>query len=395
MHGNSNFMISRYSIFYIYCLMILFIFMVSCKERVNVIHIGEKHSKFCFPDIDTIYVALDDASGIGNFYLRDTVITFVDAVNYKFYDLNFEGHLLSSYFGKGHGKNELVAMRYAYPIENDSLNRGIIVDHNNVMTIFNIEKQNIIHRKQIDFGWDKKGWHLNQYRFPDIYNIMEFADFGISFYLLSDTTLLFPINIVNRMTKNPDKIDSRRYEDGAIFGKLDLTTMKVEEVLGKFPEIYKHNPMPEMEFFQYVVADNLLYVNHAVDSLIYVYQYPNNLQYTIGYECTGIDRSYTITKLTSQNEIFQNDIQRIGLNTGLVLCSENNTLCRTYMKKVATGTSGLQIYRNNNLLADVEMPAYFKLLGYHGGYYYGVRLIPLEDMEHTYIVLYRIQIPLD
>ena len=88
-------------------------------------------------------------------------------------------------------------------------------------------------------------------------------------------------------------------------------------------------------------------------------------------------------------------LQHVGFNSGLLFCFENNTLCRTYIKSAETGESGLQIYKNNDLITDVEMPSYFKLLGYKDGYYYGVRLIPIEDLDSTYLILYRLKINLD
>ena len=123
------------------------------------------------------------------------------------------------------------------------------------------------------------------------------------------------------MTNTPYRVEDKRYKEGAILGKLNLSTMKVKSVIGRFPEIYKHKPMPDMESFQYTISNGLLYVNHAVDSLIYIYKDSDNLQYTIGYECLGIDRNYTSSKIIDQNETFKNDIQHVGLNSGLVFCS--------------------------------------------------------------------------
>lgn len=368
---------------------------ISCQDKSNIIHQGKNLSEHCDVEIDTMCISIENSSGEGNFYFKDSVITFVDVITCKFYDINLHGQLIESYFGKGRGRNEIRALRYAYPIENDPLNRGIMVDNNNMITIFDTKNKNINYSKRIDFGWSDRRSRRNQYKHPNVYNIAEFTDLGVSFYLDSDSMVMIPVNIVNRLTSTPDRIESDRYNKGAIFGKLNLATMKVEKVMGRFPEIFQNRPMPDMESFQYLISNGLLYVNHAVDSLIYVYKYPDELQYTIGYECSEINRNYTSTKLIEQNETFNEDIQHVGLNSGLILCSENSTLCRTYIKSTATGEAGMQIYdNNNNLIADVNMPAYFKLLGYKGGYYYGVRLISMENLETTDIVLYRIKIKL-
>lgn len=372
------------------CFVVILLLGISCKERSNIIHIGENLSKYYHVEIDTICVNIENSTGMGNFYFVDTVITFVDAINCTFYDMNLDGRLIASYFGKGRGKNEINVMLYAYPIENDSLNRGVIVDQNDLITIFDRKNKNILYSRKIDFN--KVDKRHDQYKSSSLYKIAEFTALGMSFYLDSDSTLIFQVNVDKRRTRQPDRINNKRYKDGAILGKLNLSTMKVEEVIGKFPEIYKYKPMAHLEFFQYTIFNDLLYVDHAVDSLIYVYKYPDDLQYTIGYECFGIDRNYTSSKEIDYGDAFKNDFQHVGVNSGLIYCSENNTLCRTYVRNAGTGESGMQIYKNNNLIADVGMPAYFKLLGYRNGYYYGARLIPEEDLESTNLVLYKIKL---
>lgn len=363
---------------------------MSCQDTPDIIHKGEMALCDIDVKIDTISVTLDDASGWGCLYMKDSTITFADEITCRFYDMDLCGRVIGNYFRKGRGKNEIVALIDVYPILNDPLNRGIIIDNNNIVTLFDTERKEILKRGRIDFGWEP-GTH-NNYSSPSLYNIAEFSDLGVSFYLESDSILVFQANIVNRMTDTPGNIDSRRYDEGAIFGRLNLSTMKVESVMGHFPEIYKEKPMPHLESFQYCISGDTVYVNHAVDSLIYVYQYPDGLMYTIGYECSGIDRGYTVTQKIDQGETFDNDVEHVGLNSGLMYCKENGILCRTYIKSLESAESGMQLYKDDNLIADLEMPPYFKLLGYYDGDWYGCSLVPHETQESTSLVLYRIKI---
>lgn len=116
---------------------------------------------------------------MGNFYFKDSIITFVDAINCTFYDLNLHGQLIESYFGKGHGDNEIRAIMYAFPIENDPLNRGVIVDNDYLITIFDRKNRRIDYTTKIDFG--KVNKRHNQYKSPSLYQIVDFTDFGVSF----------------------------------------------------------------------------------------------------------------------------------------------------------------------------------------------------------------------
>ena len=108
--------------------------------------------------------------------------------------------------------------------------------------------------------------------------------------------------------------------------------MKVVDVFGHFPEIYKVSPTPHLEFFQYAIEGDRMYVNHTVDSLIYVYQLPDKPLYTIGYECKDIDRDYTVSRKIDNSTLFEKDLQHVGFNTGLRFIPGSDVLCRTYIK---------------------------------------------------------------
>ena len=90
--------------------------------------------------------------------------------------------------------------------------------------------------------------------------------------------------------------------------------MKVVDVFGYFPEIYKVSPTPHLEFFQYAIEGDRMYVNHTVDSLIYVYQLPDKPLYTIGYECKDIDRDYTVSRKIENTTLFEKHLQKGGFN---------------------------------------------------------------------------------
>ena len=363
---------------------------LSCGTRQNIIHEGKDRSEALDVTVDTVYVDVPESGGYGNFYMTDTVITFADEMTYRFYDMDLSGNIIREYFRKGRGDNEIPSMIYAYPIIGDPHGRGVIIDSGNGITLFDMKQKKILGRSQIDFKWDNRPGH--GYRSPRIYNLADLSDFGMTFYMGRDSMILFQANIINRMTGSPGRVESKRYDEGAIFGRLNPETMEVESVSGSFPAIYGEKPMPHLEFFQYTANGDTIYVNHGVDSLIYVYGYPDRLLYTIGYECENIDRSYTVTREIDLGDNFRKDFSHVGINTGLMYFPEDSLLCRTYIRTTATGASGMQIYKGNDLVADFGVPDYFKLLGYSDGIFYGARFIPLEDGDSTRLVLYRLSL---
>lgn len=168
--------------------------------------------------------------------------------------------------------------------------------------------------------------------------------------------------------------------------------MKVVDVFGHFPEIHKVSRTPHLEFFQYAIEGDRMYVNHTVDSLIYVYQLPDKPLHTIGYECKDIDRDYTVSRKIDNSTLFEKDLQHIGFNTWLRFIPGSDVLCRTYIKSAKNGESGMQIYKGHDLVADVDVPSFFNFLGYSDGYYYGSSYIPIENDESTTIAIYRLRI---
>lgn len=64
-----------------------------------------------FVEIDTLMVSLEHASGMGNYFMRDSVITFVDAKTCVFYDIDLNGNIMGSYFRRGNGKNEIPSVK--------------------------------------------------------------------------------------------------------------------------------------------------------------------------------------------------------------------------------------------------------------------------------------------
>ena len=217
------------------------------------------------------------------------------------------------------------------------------------------------------------------------------TDYGVDFYYLNDSILIFPVNLVDRFVSEK-QIGSDRYDKLHIFGELNVNTMMVERVTGKMPEIYHEKPIPHFESFRFAMKGDTVYVNHYVDSLIYVYLYPDKLIYTMGFEGRNINRNYTQTTELDEGKTFMKDYKTVGSSAGLDYVPETNMLIRTYVKERITRKTGIQFYQNSNMLADVDMPDYFMFLGYNNGWYYGVRKLPLETENDIRFVFYKFRI---
>jgi hypothetical protein len=83
-----------------------------------------------------------------------------------------------------------------------------------------------------------------------------------------------------------------------------------------------------------------------------------------------------------------NRIISFTLIMGTLLCSA--------IRNMENAACGMQIYDSTtyDLLADMDVPFSFKLLGSCGGCFYGVTMMPRETDDNTYVIFYKLKITL-
>lgn len=241
---------------------------------------------------------------------------------------------------------------------------------------------------RIDFGWDKMG--AVDFALPHFYGIMDMTDYGIDFTYINDSLYMIPLKVMYRHIGNRS---ADAFTEGRIFGELNPYTMNVEHVYGRMPKVYHERPNPILDYFHYDFKGDTMYVSHCIDSLIYVYKYPDELLFTMGYEGEGFVRDYTVTHKLGYN--YRKDMQTVGKHTSMKYVPETGLLIRTTLTQGFTyekGTSILQAYKEEDLVLETTMPDYFQYLGYHDGKYYGVRHIALEESDKMYFIFYSFNI---
>ncbi len=374
------------TVFYLIFLLVVF---TSCKRNKDVLHIGKDYSKTfdLVLEWDSLTIDIFNTSGIGDFFMRDSVISFADHQYARIYNYSCNtGDLLSYHLGLGNGPNELQKFLYANTIQNDT---SVFIVNNNI-EFFLCGNDYLLERKGLmNFGW--KNRYTGEYDSPEVYNFMLTTDFGVNVYKYDDDRVIIPIQPLIYYACENEIVTRKHYKKSHILGLLNLKTMEVDSVFGRYPKYYHEHLLPHIDYFSYLYSNNELIVSFAVDSLIYVYEYPDKLLYTFGYECKDIVRDYTeSSRLT--NDLYK-DFIKTGISTEILNFPETGFFFRTYIKNMQNTSFGMQIYnRSYDLLADVEVPKYFKLLGYFDSCYYGITFVPEETDENTYITIYKIKI---
>ena len=364
------------------------IFCVNCSHSPKIPHIGERISTDTAIKIDSIHISADSTSLRGNFALMDSSLIFVDNTYCKIFEFNINnGKLAQTYSGYGQGPNEMTGIMFGSVVHPSDTSMWIF-DSSNGIYEFTPVNGKVEYKGKLDFSWTSET--TDDLASTACYGLMEMSDFGLSVNQIADSVILIPLSLINRKVEN---IKSARYTDARIFGKVNPETLAIIGLEGRFPDIYKESPMPAFEFFDYTVDydNSRIYVNHAPDPLIYCYDFNGNVVNSLGFEAQEINRNYT-KGYEPSFETFKKDIAHVGSNTGVYYDSDNGLLFRTSLANFPSGRSIMQIYKDNNLILEQEMPPYFKLLGKYGASYYGVRFIPLDDGNDAKFTLYRLSL---
>ena len=369
---------------------ILFILLLSiagCQgTKQELIHQGENKTSSQSLSIawDSIIIDAFNTSGQGNYFMIDSIISFADHHFARIYNYDCRsGELLSRHFGVGQGPNELQSFFLATPIVNDS--SVFIIDGNLTVSTYNTSKYELKRNGMLNFGWTDD--FVEDYDLPEGYNFMLMADLGANVYRY-EKEIIIPIQPIIRNVCKDGLITSQHFAKSHIFGLLDINSMTVTKVFGHYPLSYQEKSLPHFNFFSYFMKDDLFYVNFPTDPLIYVYKYPDKLEYVFGYECNDINRNYTHANKIEDH--IYNDFMTCGINTGIYDFPELQLHCRTYIKNTESMAVGMQVYNySHDLIADIDLPSNFKLLGYFDSCFYGVSLTPKETDDNTFVTFYK------
>lgn len=359
---------------------------VACHNATDSNIVGKKELSITNIKIDSLIINGDSTSFSGHFEFIDTNLVFVDRAYCKLFPFSiYTGKMGKPIGGYGKGPNEMMGIIAGSTIEPADTSMWIL-DANNGIYEYLPKLDKIHFLDRLDFSWDKLD--SNNFESPSLYNTLEAIFLGITMMDIGNDELLMPVSIVNR---HLDESNADRYLKGHIFGLFDKKSLELKKVFGKFPEYYKDTPLPLFEFFDYAMnrRDSILYVNHAPDSLIYCYRYPDSLLYAMGFEPQGLHRDFSYVGYDINIPAFKKDVYDVSLNTGLYYDPVDELLFRTSVTDYTSGNSVLQIYKGRDLMAEVKVPPFFKMLGRVGNRYYAVRLKPIEtDKEEIQFILY-------
>lgn len=194
--------------------------------------------------------------------------------------------------------------------------------------------------------------------------------------------------------------------EARILARINIENANVEKVIGRLSPVYYEQDIlrPFSLGFSFdILNENKFAVTYMVDSLIYIFDEEfSALQESFGFAGRDMKTNYQRLPSTTNNSVLReywfNEIMNRGYYTSLNYIKERDLLFRSYQKGNHSESDGLQVYRGNRLIADVDVPKndnsfasfhHFEVVGYIDPWFYSNAFI--DEMGEE-ITVYRFRI---
>lgn len=381
---------------------ILFLYLIliicsSCRKENNIGYLdksvefaGKKEISIEGIKIDTLINDSFIFSSYGAWVIFNDSLTLLDKRLDSAYVFSDDLGHRSTYLGKGDGPNLLTNIILEHTNMGDYLViLGANYDFNLINKNWQIEK-----RGQLDFYHEKIPFkELEKNPKPQnigIYGLLyEHLKLGHDF----QGNLVFSI-----AATHPDLNyfwHETYYKEARILGKINPNDGKVS-IHGRYSPIYHQYKFLSTLIgapFSYLEANTYIQ-GYEADSILYKLNDAGEVYYAFGVAGKEMNTAYENFRPQDYEEydaVWDLDRDRLSYYYSLDYIKETGLLFRVYTKSNPL-VDGLQIYRDDTLIGDVEVPKDFLFVGYKAPYYYGEFKYRV-DKEEDSIKLLRFEIP--
>lgn len=314
-------------------------------------------------DVESFPLDSVESSFLGYMEMDHDTIYLIDKKFCWVFRFTKDGRLIDRQLGLGEGPKEYNTGSidgYCKLIDG----RWGFVDSGDGCTFFTntFERKN---RLQIIRGGTREN---KSYSNPAIYT----KDYGHFIMRQMGDYLFFNVHAAEAMMSDFMLESETYYRNVHILMKLNMIDGKIENLLGGYPPIYYRK---KLYLFQQVSFDldlekEQFYVSYDADSLVYCYDKDYKPLYSFGCQGKGMNTNYSTFPM--EVLIKQRDKIRFEYSFyhSIKYIKELDLLFRSYTKTPESNCDGLQIYRGQTLIADVDVPRGMTVLGYSAPYVY-------------------------
>lgn len=375
-------LINRYFIY------VLFILVLGCNKQSVVKYWessvkGEKQLLINNIHIDTFFVDGRHTSSVGHWHYFNNKFIWSDYLFSSFYlydtNLVFKNRVL----GKGNGPKEIPASIAACSFNSDRIFiLGPSWDFYEVDTMWNVTRKS-------RFGFDPQGVPLSRLsNNPKSHylGIYELNYSGINLNYWNSNYVILPIESTHPLFNG--YISDKYYEEARILALLDLNESKIERIFGRYSTFYqKYKYIPQFSNVMFDVEGDNIIIGYEADSLIYAFKNLDTLSYKFGYCGREIGMKYPEVKsFDNYREIDAEHRPKYGFYKYIKCFPDMDILFRGYQKDGEQDQDGLQIYWQNNLMGDIDVPKGFRVFGFVQPYFYAEGI---PDLLTQKLPLYR------
>lgn len=378
-------------------LFLFFIICSSCRKEQDISYLNKSVEFFPRKEISIERIKIDTLindsfifSSYGAWVIFNDSLTLLDKRLDSAYVFSDELIHHSTYLGKGDGPNLLTNIILEHTVMDDFL---VLLGGNYDYHLIN-KNWEIEQGGQLDFYHEKTPYEEllknPKAHYVGLYEVLsEHLKLGHDY----QGNLIFSIAI-----PHPDfnyLWHEEFYNEARILGKINPNDGKVS-IHGRYSPIYHQYKFLSTLIgapFSYVEANTYIQ-GYEADSILYKLNDAGEVNYAFGVAGKEMNMAYENFRPQDYEEydaVWDLDRDRLSYYYSLDYIKETGLLFRVYTKSNPL-VDGLQIYRDDTLIGDIEVPKDFLFVGYKAPYYYGEFKYSV-DKEEDSIQLLRFEIP--
>lgn len=323
-------------------------------------------------ELDSFYLE-DVQSSLGGVLVMDgDKLNFVDYQFGRVYQFDTDGNFIELVIERGRGPSELP--RGGITFYNQLPDGGhLFVGSSYDYYVFNADYERL-QDSMIRFQQDKPVEYLHNNPTPEDHRSYNLAYYMGDVRAAGDVAFLPLLGGEPQYTAFSFTTDLFA-EEARILASMNLETGEVDRIFGRLSPVYAQNPPARLfSFFFYDMTDDeTLAISYAADPNIYLFSTDFEHLVTFGSDGRDMDMDFEDYSNVSERD-FEDFLVRQWRSkdvfSSVTFIPETNLLFRGYTRRADPDMDGLQIYRDNVLIADVDIPNMLKVIGYHDGWYY-------------------------
>lgn len=370
---------------------ILFVLLSACEERKITsneyyskkgMHLAEKNA-YIKIEVDTLKIETDmETSFNGNFTISNTGIVFNDLFFGFLFHFDKDLNLLSKNLGIGNRSNELKGADYI-TYSNITNKYYVLSSKTGIVAVINSQFQK---EKEFKINFNIKRTREEVIKEPLPYLMDSYElDYGYDGILKVFDENHLAIAVTSSHPKFNGYYNSNKYyENSRIIALINLEDEYIDKLIGRRPPIFLKKQLPNYDHFNYEINNGDLYLNFYPEASIYkIDKEKDTLQSVFGIKGNDMKTNYVTTN--SYEEAHKRefeDYSKYSFYNSLYI--DKNLVFRGYTKN-NTKNDGLQIYKNGILIADLNFPKRYKIIGKIGNEYYASK-IGIKKREDMHIL---------